>query len=131
MKKYHLTFNREQDGLWYIDFPDYPFAHHNLMMVAGADKLCKYVAEQEGHPEKAVVDVTLNNDYLDGKKPDIIMKRFKKGYGASYENYLPDGTSPIVKWGHNNVSIDTAWLCPVTLLVLHKYPKAINLYLKK
>ena len=55
---FHLAFNKEADGDWYIEFPGYPFAHHNLMMVAGADQLCAYVAEKEGHPTRAVVDVT-------------------------------------------------------------------------
>jgi len=34
-----LSFNHEADGCWYVDLPNWPFAHHNLMMVAGADKL--------------------------------------------------------------------------------------------
>ena len=28
-----------------MDFPDWPFAHHNLAMVGGADKLCSYLAD--------------------------------------------------------------------------------------
>lgn len=31
MKVYHLKFNKEADGDWYIDFPNYPFEHHNLL----------------------------------------------------------------------------------------------------
>ena len=58
MSTYHLNFNKEQDGCWYIEFPNYPFSHHNLMMVAGADSLCEYVAGLEGHPGRAEVDVT-------------------------------------------------------------------------
>ena len=64
---FHLIFNKEADGDWYIDFPGYPFSHHNLMMVAGADLLCAYVAEKEGHPNRAVVDVTINDHLLDGR----------------------------------------------------------------
>ena len=36
--EYHPQFNHEEDGLWYVDFPNWPFDHHNLLMVAGADK---------------------------------------------------------------------------------------------
>ena len=79
---FHLKFNKEADGDWYIDFPGYPFAHHNLMMVAGANQLCAYVAEKEGHPRRAVVDVTINDHLLDGRVPDITMERFDMGYGA-------------------------------------------------
>lgn len=72
-KVFHLKFNKEADGAWYIEFPGYPFAHHNLRPVAD---------------EIPVV-------YVDGRKVDV----------------------------------DTAWLCPVTLLVLFQYPKKINLYI--
>jgi len=41
-KEYQLKFNHEDDDRWYVDFPDWPFDHHNLMMVAGADDLCAF-----------------------------------------------------------------------------------------
>ena len=43
--KHDLIFYHEDDGVWYVDFPDWPFAHHNLAMVGGADKLCSYLAD--------------------------------------------------------------------------------------
>ena len=129
MRTFHLTFNLEADGAWYIDFPGYPFAHHNLMMVAGADQLCQYIAEKEGHPEKAVVDVTTGSKFLQSRMPDITMDRFDKGYGASYHNYIPDGSAPkVVRNGHE-IEVTDAWICPVTLLVLHRYPERINIYI--
>lgn len=130
MKTFHLKFNKEADGDWYIDFPGYPFAHHNLMMVAGANQLCAYVAEKERHHDRAVVDVTLGDRLLDGRTPDIVMERFKKGYGASYRNSIPStGEAPVVFWNGRDVEVTEAWLCPVTLLVLFQYPKKINLYM--
>ena len=128
-RTFHLAFNKEADGNWYIEFPGYPFAHHNLMMVAGADQLCAFVAEKEGHPTRAVVDVTINGHLLDGREPDIRMERTKKGYGATYRNYLPSGLHPIVSLNGRDVEIDQAWLCPVTLLVLFQYPEKINIYI--
>ena len=130
MKKvFHLKFNKESDGDWYIEFPGYPFAHHNLMMVAGADHLCAYVARIEGHPDRAIVDVTLDDNHIDGRNPVIIMERFDKGYGAKYNCYDADGNTPVIDWNGRDLDIPTAWLCPVTLLVLFRYPKRINLYL--
>lgn len=129
MKTYHLTFNLEADGAWYIEFPGYPFAHHNLMMVAGADGLCQYIAEKEGHPEKAVVDVTTGSNFLQSRMPDITMERFKMGYGASYYNSTPDGSEPVIERNGVQVEVSEAWLCPVTLLVLHRYPERINIYI--
>ena len=128
-KTFHLKFNKEADGAWYIEFPGYPFAHHNLMMVAGADMLCEYVAQKEGHPNQAVVDVTINNRLLGDRTPDIVMERFRKGYGANYRNYLPTRVHPIAVVDGRRIEIETAWLCPVTLLVLFQYPEKINLYI--
>ena len=129
MKIFHLTFNKEADGDWYIEFPGYPFAHHNLMMVAGADHLCAYVAKKEGHPDKVVVDVTLDDNRIAGRTPIITMERFEKGYGARYRCYDEEGITPVIEWNGRELDIPTAWLCPVTLLVLFRYPKRINLYL--
>ena len=130
MKIFHLKFNKEADGAWYIDFPGFPFAHRNLMMVAGADMLCEYIAGQEGHPDCAIVDVTTGDKLIDGKTPDLTMTRIKKGYGATYKNKLEDGLPPFIMRDGQPVSIARAWICPVTLLVLGRYPKQINLYIK-
>lgn len=127
---FHLKFNKESDGDWYIDFPGYPFDHHNLMMVAGADQLCAYVAQKEGHPGQAVVDVTINGHLLDERVPVIVMERIDMGYGATYRNVCPaSGEAPVRSVNGRAVPIDQAWLCPVTLLVLFQYPKKINLYI--
>ena len=131
MKVFHLKFNKESDGDWYIDFPGYPFAHHNLMMVAGANMLCEYVAEKEGHPDCAIVDVTTGDNLIDGKTADITMTRIKKGYGATYQNKTEEGLPPTVERGGQPLQISEAWICPVTLLVLGSYPKQINIYIKE
>ena len=128
MRTFHLTFNLESDGCWYIEFPKYPFAHDNLMMVAGADKLCAYVANLQGRTDKAVVDVTLNDKHLEGKEPDLVLERTKRGYGANYLNFTDKGIAPRVKVNGTYREVSTSWLCPVTLLVLGSYPKKINLY---
>ena len=129
MRVFHLTFNQESDGEWYIEFPGYPFSHHNLMMVAGADHLCAYVARMEGHPRKAVVDVTVNDQLMEGKEPVVTMDRFKMGYGADYNCKDAEGRTPVVELDGRKLEIPTAWLCPVTLLVLFQYPSRINLYI--
>ena len=128
-RTFHLTFNKESDGAWYIDFPGYPFSHHNLMMVSGADYLCDYVAKKEGHPLKAVVDVTLGDNTLEGKRPVITMERYDVGYGASYNCFDSLGCTPGVDIEGRSVDIPTAWLCPVTLLVLFQYPSKINIFI--
>ena len=129
MKIFHLIFNKEADGDWSIDFPGYPFSHHNLMMVAGADRLCAYVAQMEGHPRKAVVDITLDDNRIEGREPVVTMDRYQKGYGASYHCHDANGVIPVLDLEDRRFEIPTAWLCPVTLLVLFRYPRRINLYI--
>lgn len=130
MKIYHLKFNKEQDRSWYIDLPHYPFSHANLMMVAGANLLCEYAANKEGLPDYALVDVTTGEHFIDGKDPDVIMLRIKKKYGATYSVTTPSGVPPILVHDEGERPIHKAWICPVTLLVLHSYPQRINLYLR-
>lgn len=129
MKVFHLKFNKEADGDWYIDFPGYPFDHHNLMMVAGANLLCQWAAEREEHPDCALIDVTTGDNILDGKEPDIVMTRYRKGYGAYYHNAASGGNPPVVVSEGRDIVVSEAWICPVTLLVLGRYPKRINIYL--
>lgn len=100
------------------------------MMVAGADKLCEWVANAEGHPGCALADVTTGDRLIDGKDPDIVMTRFRKDYGAYYHITTRDGGAPILVTEDRDIEIPNAWICPVTLLILGRYPKRINIYIK-
>ena len=114
-KEYHLKFNHEADGLWYVDFPNWPFDHHNLLMVAGADKLCAFLSED---------DVTANVDVIPSNK-----REDHPGYACLVqgEHSLTGGSFYTVTElpGFER----DIWLCPVTLFVLGRYPK--YLYIKK
>ena len=113
--EYNLQFNHEDDGRWYVDFPGWPFDHHNLMMVAGADDLCDYLSDDDHF---AYVDVVPSNRLLD--KPGyacLIQGEHSLTGGSTYKvTGLPGFDREI-------------WLCPVTLFVLGQYPK--YLYIKK
>ena len=112
-KEYHLKFNHEDDGNWYIDIPNWPFFHHNLMMVSNADKLCAHFSEDDKVSKVHVIksDERLSQEgYLELERSDI-------GYGADY------------KVNDTAIPFDKIWLCPVTLFVLTEYPK--YLYVKK
>ena len=113
--EYQLQFNHEEDGKWYVDFPGWPFDHHNLMMVAGADKLCQFLSDDDRF---AHVSVIPSNKPLD-----------KPGYACleQGEHTLTCGSFYTVKDlpGFER----EIWLCPVTLFVLGRYPK--YLYIKK
>ena len=113
--KYDLAFHREDDGVWYVDFPDWPFTHHNLAMVGGADKLCSYLADGR---QTIRVKVIASQHSLPFSGYSILTKTYSNlFYGADY-----DAT------GFENLH-RSVWICPVTLFVLGRYPK--YLYLKK
>lgn len=96
--EYTLQFNHEDDGKWYVYFPGWPFDHHNLMMVAGADELCDFLSEDGRF---AYVDVMPSNRLLD--KPGYA--RLEQG-----ENSLTGGSIYTVKElpGFER----EIWLCP-------------------
>ena len=113
--KYDLAFHREDDGVWYVDFPDWPFAHHNLAMVGGADKLCSYLADGK---RTIRVEVIACKHPISLSGYSILTKTYSNlFYGADYD---ATGFESL----HRSV-----WICPVTLFVLGRYPK--YLYLKK
>lgn len=114
-KEYQLKFNHEEDGLWYVDFPNWPFDHHNLLMVAGADKLCAFLSDDD---KEAKVLVRPSNKKLDlDGYAELVQKDHSLTGGSTYEVRNLDGFNRDI------------WLCPVTLFVLGKYPK--YMYVKK
>lgn len=81
--KYDLAFHREDDGVWYVDFPDWPFTHHNLAMVGGADKLCSYLAD--GKQNIRVVNVA-SQHFLSLSEYGLLTKTYSNlFYEADYD----------------------------------------------
>ena len=113
--EYTIKFNNEDDGLWYVDFPYWPFDHHNLLMVAGADKLCAFLSDDNVTTE-ILVRPSSKRLQLEGYA-ELIQKDHSLTGGSTYEVRDLEGF-------HRDI-----WLCPVTLFVLGKYPK--YMYIKK
>ncbi|MBQ1722367.1 MAG: hypothetical protein II034_01075 [Muribaculaceae bacterium] len=113
--EYHLQFNHEEDGKWYVNFPGWPFDHHNLMMVAGADKLCAYLSDDD---EYAYVDVVPSKRQINMPGYACLVRGEHSLVGGS--TYTATGLPGFKR---------DIWLCPVTLFVLGQYPKYI--YIKK
>lgn len=114
-KEYHLQFNHESDGCWYVDFPDWPFDHHNLMMVSGADELCEFLSDDNKFTYVDVIPAEKSENHPGYAK--LIQKEHSLTGGSTYSVTGLDGFDKDI------------WLCPVTLFVLGKYPKYI--YVKK
>lgn len=114
-KEYQLKFNHENDGYWYVDFPDWPFSHHNLMMVAGADDMCSFLSDDDKHTYVNVIPSNKEENHPGYAK--LIQKQHSLTGGSTYEVTNLKGFERDI------------WLCPVTLFVLGQYPKYI--YVKK
>lgn len=117
--EYQLQFNKEADGLWYVDFPNWPFDHHNLLMVEGADNLCELLSH-EGKTTKVSVIPARHREKHDGYF-ELAQTESSITGGSTYQV-----DNETFKQRYNR---DTLWLCPVTLFVLGQYPKYI--YVKK
>ena len=114
-EEYIIKFNHEEDGLWYVDFPNWPFDHHNLLMVAGADELCAFLSEDNVSSYISVIPASKKEEH-EGYAELTRVNSSLTG-GATYEvKNLPGFNRDI-------------WLCPVTLFVLGEYPK--YMYIKK
>lgn len=106
-----LDFNKENDGCWYIDLPNWPLSHHNLMMVCGADDLCEHLSSDG---KSVTVGVVINPK----KKPNSEWGKLVK----TKSSLLGGATYKVKNIKGFNQDI---WLCPVTLFVFGKYPDVI------
>lgn len=113
MKHYDLSFTKEF-GRWYIDYPEWKLSHADLEMVEGADKLCEEFSEN-GHARVHVVTSNDDFEFVD-YQIKLVRKSFSIFGGADYSVY-------------NSTLTKECWICPVTLFVLHEYPKYI--YIRK
>ena len=113
--EYTISFTREADGCWYVDYPDWPFDHHNLMMVQNADALCEILSYDGMHTK---IKVCVN----------IVSDKMPKGWFR-----ITKGDSSITGGAHYEVDLIAAnsfggiiWLCPVTLFVLDQAHESVR-----
>ncbi|GHA80842.1 DUF6717 family protein [Pontibacter akesuensis] len=101
-----FTFYKESHGTWYIDLPDYPGPKGNLAMVAGADDMLDYLAKGGNR-----VTVEMSEQPFSGA---LAMEQTRLGEPGGGAYYKP-----------RNHSIQSVWLCDVTLFALGKFPEKI------
>lgn len=118
-KEYDLQFVYEPaDKLWYIDMP-WPGDRYNLAMVAGSNRLLKFLDAREEycvrvlvHPSRKYDAQWLTDGYFECERQFSSIKG-----GATYKVNGPNGFTREI------------WICPVTLTVLGHYPRYI--YIKQ
>lgn len=108
-KEYDVSFTKEENGRWYVDFPGWPLSHDNLEMVAGADDLLDYLSMGHRHIQ---LRVRVSNNDIPSTGVKLTKDHSRLTQGAFYN---------VVNGGRTK----RLWLCPVTLCVLGRYPKYI------
>jgi len=111
----NVSFTKESDDRWYVDFPNWPLEHSQLMMVAGADDLLDLLNNGSNH-----VSLLVSTSKIEcGIKLKKVKSALTKGAFYVVE-------SPLEGWERpSSIRRKQLWLCPVTLTVLGYYPKQI------
>lgn len=113
-----VSFTKESNGRWYVDFPNWPLSHDNLEMVAGADDLLDILNNGTNHVSLQVYT----------KRPKDYDIELKKVHSALTKGAFYTVETPLNGWEKSNsVRRKQLWLCPVTLTVLGQYPQQIYL----
>ena len=114
---YQVSFTKESNGGWYVDFPNWPLSHGNLAMVCGADDLLDILNKDNTNHVSLVVKT---------KKPKEYDIELQKVHSALTKGAYYTVETPLDGWERPNAtSRKQLWLCPVTLTVLGHYPKSI------
>lgn len=109
---YHLSFNKESSGCWYIDLPSWKGSHASLAMVDGSDLLLDFLLKQNNRVEIEVVALDIPDKEYEEKGGYFRCVQIEKNIGGATYNVLG-----LPGFDH------TIWICPVTLYVLGSYPK--------
>ena len=95
-----FRFNRDPDGRWYVDLPNWPGTRADLEMVAGADALLDLVG--------------------DGKPSVVLQASAEPIEGYEVLKHLGNGV-----YRTDFYEVPEIWLCAVTKFVFGHYPKEI------
>ena len=115
-----ISFTKEANRRWYVDFPNWPLQHYMLEMVAGADDLLDILNDGSNHVSLEVFT----------EKPKTYDIELKKVHSALTKGAFYTVETPLEGWEKPNaIRRKQLWLCPVTLTVLGHYPNSI--YFKK
>ena len=114
-----VSFTKESNGRWYVDFPNWPLSHDNLEMVAGADDLLDLLNDGSDHVSLKISSSEIAHDI-----------KLKKVHSALTEGAFYVVETPLKGWEKpNSIRRKQLWLCPVTLTVVGYYPE--HIYIKQ
>jgi hypothetical protein len=129
-EEYKLSFNREEEDRWFVDFPNWPWKKGNLEMVCGADKFLDLLSEGK---DRVSVIAKATSEKLDEAEFQQLMQ---DGWHelSQTQSSLTGGATYTVRGNKaeqfmrqhpltGESMARTLWLCPVTLFVVGRYPK--------
>lgn len=105
----------KEDGMWFVDLPQWKGAQWNLLMVQGADTLLDNLNQGT---DDVIVDFSLKREYLDDSTDIFHLKGTK--------DRLPEGR--YYDYDFQNVEW-RLWLCDVSAFVFGYHPD--NIYFKQ
>jgi hypothetical protein len=109
-----LKFDKENDGKWYVDLPEWLGPKEALEMVCGADTMLDILSQGEG---SIYLDIV-----TDGHSPV-----FPKVILSRNHEEVESGSFYDIKWGLGSTDLTTfkIWLCDVTEFVFGEFPETI------
>ena len=129
-EEYKLSFNREEEDRWFVDFPNWPWKKGNLEMVCGADKFLDLLSEGK---DRVSIIAKATSEKLDEAEFQQLMQ---DGWHelSQTQSSLTGGATYTVRGNKaeqfmrqhpltGESMARTLWLCPVTLFVVGRYPK--------
>ena len=129
-EEYKLSFNREEEDRWFVDFPNWPWKKGNLEMVCGADKFLDLLSEGK---DRVSIIAKATSEKLDESEFQQLMQdgwhelsqtQSSLTGGATYTVRGDKAEQFMRKHPLTGESMArTLWLCPVTLFVVGRYPK--------
>jgi hypothetical protein len=106
-----LKFYKEADNRWYVELPEWQGSKADLEMVAGADTMLEYMAEDKDH----VFLYLSETEFVGADKLDLVCLAADLGNGAYYRMEM-----------YNGIELNLEmWLCDVTKFVFGDFPKII------
>jgi hypothetical protein len=106
-----FTFEKEEDGRWFVVLPEWEYDKDALEMVAGADTLLDIISQGENR-----VSVAWHEEEPESWKYKLTFLREDEEFSGAW--YAIEGS---------NVTPFECWLCPVTVFVFGYYPKQMFL----
>lgn len=129
-EEYKLSFNREEEDRWFVDFPNWPWKKGNLEMVCGADKFLDLLSE--GKDRVSIIAKAISEKFDEAEFQQLMQDGWYEleqtqsslTGGATYTVRGARSAQFMRKHPLTGESMSrTLWLCPVTLFVVGRYPK--------